>query len=103
MNESQVITYLDVQNMYLELGWGCKCCGRLNSVAWYQCEGDTYCQGCKNHIAAEVLDAKFEQYPDGPQTYFPIKTTEQGFEVAAHYRLEHERIYGYLPSYTGEC
>lgn len=94
-------TYEDVEALYLALGWGCKCCGRLNSASWHQCGGDTYCGGCKRHMQDELGGLKFTEYEHGPRTVEIIPDeTGQGFEVAAHQRMEHERIYGFLPSYS---
>jgi hypothetical protein len=97
-------TYQDVTALYLAIGWGCKCCGRLNTLKWYECSGDTYCRGCARHIAAEVEDVEFTEYPDGELTIKvePADDNSQGFTVAEFARREHERIYGHLPSYIGE-
>ncbi len=96
-------TYQDVQALYLAIGWGCKCCGRLNSAEWHESSGDTYCAGCKNHIKAELPDAQFTQYPQGTcLVVIQEDPDSQGFDVAANMRQEHERVYGYLPDYTGQ-
>lgn len=110
MND-ELRTYEDVEACYLALGWGCKCCGRLNSASWWKDDkgGDTYCGGCEHHIrtgpVAEPFKdeprATFTQYPRGTRTAeFSYDADSQGFEVAAHLRQEHERIYGYLPRYV---
>ena len=96
-------TYQDVTALYLAIGWGCKFCGRLNTVAWYQCSGDTYCQGCKNYMLREQPDLKFMQYPRGKQTIqVQPDPDSQGFEVAAQQRMEFEKVHGFLPNYTGD-
>lgn len=96
----EIKTYEDVEALFRALGWGCKCCGRLNSASWHEASGDTYCRGCKTHMQAELPGVHFTEYPRGPRTaQFADEPDGQGFEVAAHQRQEHERIYGFVPAY----
>lgn len=94
-------TYEDIQEANCAEGWGCKCCGKLYSPAWWTCkDGDIYCTSCTDHMAKE-LRIEFAAFPTREEsglertverTYDP---NSQGFEVAAFQRREHERIYGY--------
>lgn len=96
-------TYQDVTALYLALGFGCKSCGRLNSISWNECSGDTYCQGCKNMMLSEQPKLKFTEYPHGPLNIeVKYDARSEGFAQAAYQRMDFERIYGYLPNYTGD-
>lgn len=98
--EQGIRTYEDIEELNAAEGWGCKCCGKLSSPAWWTCPaGDIYCTGCKEQMRKE-LRIKFTAFPTRAasgltrtvvRVYDP---TSQGFEVAAWQREEHKRIYG---------
>jgi len=94
-------TYEDIQELYCADGWGCKCCGKLFSPNWLQCEGDTYCDGCQAHMLTDMPELVFERYPTRAESGLSRTVARvhnpdsDGFELAAFARREHERIYGY--------
>ena len=95
-----IATYEDVQDFFAAHGWGCKCCGSLDSDAWWQSSGDTYCTRCKKALWNElrVSSVKYPTRAEAGVTAalarrWVFNPASEGHQYAAWTRAEYDRIH----------